>query len=401
MAKKKNQHFVPQFLLRNFSPNSQEKAKAKEINLFNISSKSFKRSVSLKDQASKDYFYGRDLEIDNALTDIEHICSIFINSILEELSLPALGSIPRKWLLIFIFTLYTRTLSIAKETDEISRKLKESILSIDSESLSELEKSTNLSLTQLVQMTLGLSIEILPLVTDLYWKLIINETGQPFIISDNPVVLYNQFLEPRRKHGRNTGMASKGLELFLPISPQLTLVLFDKDVYKIGTRNKDCIRTKASSDIKVLNLLQCINADHNIYFNDEFSEEQAQDLLRMASRYRKQKKVYLNTHLNEFNNRTLLHCYSSEIKCSLRLSFVNLLTQAKSYFVEQTGIAPVRNEDICFLYKKFQKMVAQGSYKDNEFYKFVADLYNVESFPTVTPQQIEDIFYRHRFSLND
>jgi hypothetical protein len=114
----------------------------------------------------------------------------------------------------------------------------------------------------------------LPITFDLCFKLVINKTKEPFITSDHPVVLYNQFLEPRKKYGNNTGLACKGLEIFLPISPRHLLIFFDPDVYKVENKSNVSVDITADADVKALNLLQCISADKNLYFNEEISEHQ-------------------------------------------------------------------------------------------------------------------------------
>ena len=52
--------------------------------------------------------------------------------------------------------------------------------------------------------------------------------------SDNPVVLYNMFLE--RMGVDESGMGSRGAFIFMPLSPGLAIVLYDGKVYKIGNK---------------------------------------------------------------------------------------------------------------------------------------------------------------------
>ena len=65
---------------------------------------------------------------------------------------------------------------------------------------------------------------------NLKWRLLINNTNLPFIISDNPVCLYNQFAEKR--HCSLCGLALSGLQVFYPLTPHLGMFYFDGDIYK-------------------------------------------------------------------------------------------------------------------------------------------------------------------------
>ena len=317
MPEKKNQHFVPRFYLKKFSLQSQ----GERIGVFNISSLKFIKSAKLYEQASKNYFYGRDLKLENTLQHLETESAKIINSIIDKQALPQANSREHQMLLMFILVLSRRTVYAAEMVDETVKKYKETVSSIDSNALSESERNVDLTLTDAVQESLGQVISLFPIVRDLCWKLIINETEQPFITSDHPVVLYNQFLEPRKTYGGNVGFASKGLEIFLPLSPKFTLILFDKDVYRVGNRNEICIRVDLPADIKALNLLQGINANKNIYFNEDFSENQVQELMTSANRYRRRTKAnwdkYSNNEEKEKKKKILLHLYYSDVKCSL------------------------------------------------------------------------------------
>lgn len=76
---------------------------------------------------------------------------------------------------------------------------------------------------------------------DLKVKLLINTTVTPFITSDHPVIRYNQFLEMRRHPGGNAGLAAKGLQVFLPLSPKHMLLFYDDWVYKVGGRSQEML----------------------------------------------------------------------------------------------------------------------------------------------------------------
>jgi len=65
MPQNKSHHFVPQFLLRYFSTDGSS------VGLYNLRSGKIVTGASLKHQACRDWFYGRDGKAEHALGQIE------------------------------------------------------------------------------------------------------------------------------------------------------------------------------------------------------------------------------------------------------------------------------------------------------------------------------------------
>src|SRR5207237_4965802 len=89
-----------------------------------------------------------------------------------------------------------------------------------------------------------------------------------FVISDHPVVLYNQYAEHHAdlQHCLGiTGLAAKGLQMFLPLSPAVTLAVFDPSTYQYGGRERIVVRA-GPQDVTYLNRLQAIQGVKCIYF---------------------------------------------------------------------------------------------------------------------------------------
>jgi hypothetical protein len=371
MADKKKQHYIPRFYLKSFSLNDSGNA----IRIFNLASSKFIPSGNLKNQAYKNYFYGRDLKIENALGILEGAAAKVIRNILAKNSVISKESQDYSTLLAFVISLSVRTPYQVEQLNEFTDKLVKVTLSKESFALPGLD-NVRFVMTNPIQVSLSSAALHLPLVLDLSLKVIINKTHEPFITSDHPVVLYNQFLEPRKKYGSNTGLACKGLEIFLPISPRHLLVLFDHDVYKVGNRNDVVIDVTDVADVKALNLLQCINANENLYFNQEISEAQIRHLVNYAIRRRRETKANIDEYAGSKTDeemRFLLHMYRSEVKCSLSLSFIHLLKKAKHYTLGDK-VLHVRNIRICRLHEQFVEQVKKGRYRASEFSKFLRDV---------------------------
>jgi hypothetical protein len=76
---------------------------------------------------------------------------------------------------------------------------------------------------------------VYPLLLDLHNKLLINKTSVEFITSDHPIVMYNQLLT-FRTFGSNCGVACKGLQIFYPLDPKKVLMLYDGQIYRVGSK---------------------------------------------------------------------------------------------------------------------------------------------------------------------
>jgi len=371
MPDKKKQHFVPRFYLKNFSLNSS----GRTIGIFNLSSAKFIPSGSLKDQAYKDYFYGRDATIEDAFCELEGVAAKIIQNILAQHSTPLSGSKEHYALLTFIIFLSARTVYRVDELNEAVDKFIKAVLSKDLSISPYLDKG-RFSLTQPTHMALSEAALCLPLTFDLCFKLVINKTKEPFITSDHPVVLYNQFLEPRKKYGNNTGLACKGQEIFLPLSPRHLIIFFDRDIYKVGNKSEKSIEVATDSDVRALNLIQCISADKNLYFNEEISEIHIRQLVNQSEQQRRKTRANIDEFMgtnNEEERRLLVHMYTSDIRCSLSLSFIHILKKAKQYALGDRVIH-VRNEEICCLHERFVELVKQGKYRAREFPEFLRDV---------------------------
>jgi hypothetical protein len=373
MSNKKKQHFIPKFYLKYFSVNSLNKS----IGIFNLSSSKFIQAGDLRNQAYKDYFYGSDLKVEDAFSKIEGETALIIKSIIENDTIPKRMSDEHDTLLTFIMLFHARTVYALERINEFIDKVLKSVLSEDSRFTDGIN-TFNFHLKHGIHRVLKETALLIPLVYDLHFKIILNKTDVPFITSDHPVVLYNQFLEARKKYGSNTGFANKGLEVFVPLSPSHIVIFFDKDVYKIGSKNEQIIVLNSVSDVDNLNLLQCLNANENLYFDHQINESYIFHLLQRINRYKRTAKANVDKFLKLRNKdiqekQMLLHSYNSDIICNLSLSFIHILRKAKKYELGDK-VVHVRNEEICRLHQHFSELVEKGEYRISEFNKFLRDV---------------------------
>jgi hypothetical protein len=118
-----------------------------------------------------------------------------------------------------------------------------------------------------VRLTLK-ALETTQIIFDLHLRLIIAPEGMSFITSDHPVVLLNQAFFTVLQHPRILGLSASGLQIFLPISPRLLLFGFDPKIYRVGNRRQSTYQLERRNDCDLINALQIINAEENVYFYD-------------------------------------------------------------------------------------------------------------------------------------
>ena len=330
MSDKKSQHYVPQLCLRKFSSDS-----SKVINLYNLDSKRFIRNAKIKNQACKDYFYGKNIAVENALACFENGVSVIFNNILREQKLPLRKSKEYMMLLFFILIQHNRTKFAHDDIMNVHDKMI-AILG------TEFENSSTLSEDTWIYEKMSIVVKCIPYLTDLKMKLIVNKTNNAFIYSDNPIVLYNQFLES--KGCSEIGYNSIGIEILFPLSPIVYLILYDSQIYHMGQSQSDVIEIFNDDDIYNLNQLQILSANANIYFSKSFDQQCIEKMITNAIAHRKNHMSTVTEYQSVTNKYDgLMRVHVTPMVCNLQLSFMKLTKRAKRYKYDPTKVIHRRN----------------------------------------------------------
>jgi len=373
MPSNKNQHYVPIFHLTHFSNDG------KSIKLFNLKSEKTISGASLRDQCSKDYLYGKDLTIEKALGQLEgRIAEIIKETSMLE-NLPSRYSREHENLVYYVLTLYGRTLHMADAYNEIIDNLAKYMITpaLKSRGLEEADldgikvKSKKPAAIALSYITLNYH-----LLLDLDFKLLKNCTDEQFIISDNPVVLYNQLFN-FKLFGSNSGLACKGLQIFCPISPNHMLIFFDEAVYKVSTRKKVVVEITNINDIRQLNALQLVSANKNVYFKD-MPETLRQQHIKCGKYYRKNKasiKSFLNFEEADRKNEYIC-IYREDVRTNLDVSVIRFLKKAKEWrnnFLKlpYRPAVVVRDEYLVLKHQEYIELVKSGKVEINGFFRWL------------------------------
>lgn len=255
MASNKNQHFVPRCHLREFSIPGNDAA----ICLYNIDRRRFIELAPIKHQCSRDYFYGKDDLLEEAIQSVEREYSSVVRAIKTEgysLSNNHKNVLKKFWLMQNL-----RTEAAAQRAVTLSQSLVD-VARID-------PAEFNLEIREAVQMGMMTFARELDAVSDLKVCLVRNKTRIPFVTSDNPAIITNRWhMANKRRCGLSFGMKSSGAIALLPISPTVMCVGYDGDVYGVSHVN-GWVETHSETDVEAYNQHQFINCLANVYVHDK------------------------------------------------------------------------------------------------------------------------------------
>ena len=265
----KNQHYVPQFLLRNFSIDKEEKfiwAYDRDERFQNQIKKKAIRKV-----ASEKFFYDQIKNnefgsYEYMLQKIEDKTAPIIARIIDRKSIRDISEQDRSTLSDFILFQLFRTKKQLKETDDWKNafidKLREWKIEIE-----------EINSKQTWFSELNKAVIYRELFTKKVWQLC--ESNDSFYISDNPVTRQNDTI--KSKFRSTLGFDSPGVEFYFPLSSSFTLCLYCEKMFRALGYNKNWAETQFCSEeeVKRLNWLQVIYSKRFI-----FSSKDNLDLVR-------------------------------------------------------------------------------------------------------------------------
>jgi hypothetical protein len=225
----KVQHYVPQFLLRNFAVGKNHQLWAYDKH----SGKSFLTTV--RNVAAESRFY--DLPIDSPtpsvepiLTELESNASATIRKLIETRRLTSIDETEKAWLAIFIAVQQHRTPAHRERMRAMSKDAAEAIRRLAKANGWPPPSDVNeFSDDQIklagIQHALQFA-RIAPLYLEKTWMLFSTTNYSPYFISDCPVTLDNAI--DHWPYG-NLGIASPGIEIYLPLTLTLAIGLFSEN----------------------------------------------------------------------------------------------------------------------------------------------------------------------------
>lgn len=217
-------HYVPRFLLRRFGSGKKDK-----VNVFDKSNGAKFTSV-VKNVAAENYLYdfefnGHPLTIEPSLSELEGRAAYHIRHILEERCLDVSDAVQRGELARFIAVQMIRTRAHLEMMGHMSTTmeiwLRENGAPDDFFKPDPLIGSgENAQRASMARMICNAPNDFGPSLINKDWILFEADRKHPFIIGDHPVAMHN--IIDRSPRG-NLGLNVEGIEIYLPLSPELIL----------------------------------------------------------------------------------------------------------------------------------------------------------------------------------
>jgi hypothetical protein len=255
MAKK--QHYVPQFILRNWSEDGSS------IKVLLLQDNKIIEKAPINGQAQKNFYYGEDQKIEKLYASLEGDACFVIQKIRnrEELSREDVRVLRH-----FIAVQNTRTPGKIQGFDDIITEMSKDLL-IKSHKFDDCKKeidNVQINVNKHQYWQLLMYLQSFLLYADLQFAILESKDTNKFIIGQDPVIITNKFLSEKKWINSKKGLGIKGVTILLPISPEYMICFYDKEAYLfIGNR----LYHKLDDDeINNLNKFQFLNTENSIYF---------------------------------------------------------------------------------------------------------------------------------------
>lgn len=313
---KRRHHFVPQFYLRAFA------CAPRRIALINLARSVCFPSSSLRLQCYRHRLYGPRDDLENIFADLEDHAAPAIATIRSSQSLPALGSDAYVTLLAFTALQFLRTTAAAGRVKDSAK------LVVDTAFDGRKPPGWRDDEDSAMELSLRQFPLILHSLRSLSSGLLVAPRGCRFVTSDNPVYRYNVYCEGITYRGV-IGTSCAGFILFMPLSPLLTLCLYDGSVYRLGKPGRPA-NVVGVGDVSALNRLQFISAHSNVYFSSLEDEKALMNEWKIAAPLRRKggHRSFVADDERDGGS-SLLHSYEEMPNLRLRLSVLSIRRAAR------------------------------------------------------------------------
>lgn len=312
MPEYKNQHYVPKFYFKSFSLDG------KAIELYNLKRKQ-NITTPINPMCQKDYFYGKDGDVEKSLSPLESGQSQIINLIISTQNLPKEQKDYFN-LLGFICLQHSRTESSKIKANDSMKLLSDEI----TKSLFGKDADHEIVFPAIHLLKMQYSLQSIPLLGDLVPVILVNKTQTDFVFSDNPVVFQNTYFNYIANLGV-LGLQSPGLQIFCPLNPKIMVMLYDPKFYVIPLGATNSIEINNSNDVEQLNILQFLNCNQNIFFSQKSQKSELEKIhlnVEHLVGQRKMKQKIIPHPISK--DKEFIHSYEDKPQYDLKLSFVTL-----------------------------------------------------------------------------
>ncbi|MFX1518997.1 MAG: DUF4238 domain-containing protein [Promethearchaeota archaeon] len=259
MNRIKIEHYVPQFYLRNFA------IKKKRNQVIYCYDKFEERcfNTNIKNVGCEKNFYNSMVDdqqiIEKTLGRLERRFSKAYNKLITIRDISSLDDETKCTISFFVAQQYIRTREYRHFMKELRNSISNSLAKefgvTDYEIRWRDEAIKNSQIFSLFNETVDIAVILL----NLKWTLLINKTSIPYCTSDNPVNLYN-FIN--HKPYRSLGFACRGINVYFPLTTDLSLRFCDPSTYFFMPSKSEIIEEQ---DIHFQNKLQAVRSNRFVF----------------------------------------------------------------------------------------------------------------------------------------
>lgn len=281
----KKQHYVPQFILKEFSV-----GKKKRIYTFDKKrGKSFPSHVGDIGHENNFYYHsahGNSMEF--RLGDVETTLAPIIKTIIERGTVKHLTIEEHQQICLLVAVQMSRVNSVRESMSQglkiLADKLRGDVIAPNSSAEKLLATTEENIKESSIDMLNNIPDSIYPYIFDKSMSLVSAPKGEAFYISDNPIVKYNHIPESM---GGNLGLRTKGIEIHFPISSKYCLSFLCPGLIK-DVRNK-------------------VQQNNSLLYNKALTVQK--ELMELLEQYdSKMTKQLLPEHIKFHNSLQVLHC---------------------------------------------------------------------------------------------
>ncbi len=217
------QHYVPQFYLRNFG-----------TGLYSYDKKNSTISHTTVDNICVEKFFyckpnneGPDFE--TFLSKLETDFANTLRQVVEKKNLHEMDQKTRDFLILFVASQLIRTKEKRIMLEQLISNISD--LFVEEHGIADWHLELSSEVVRAFHCSeLMTNVDSYSSIISSKLKMILfrNKTRMPLWTSDNPVFLHNDIMS---QHYGTHGLACKGIQIHLPLSPKLLLLFVDRDVY--------------------------------------------------------------------------------------------------------------------------------------------------------------------------
>lgn len=321
MDKTKRQHFIPRFILKEFSTDS----KHEKINIYLLNQNKFIPNAKLYNQACQDYLYGEDQILEKIYSQLEDKVAPLLRKVNSNNLV--LSNEDKAWIQTFVLFQNFRTPEASLKIQNIMNNF-----FVRFPQLKARYKDNFHGFPNDYYFLFKIASESIYTIADLRIDVLTASSDTYFVIGEHPVIVLNPILFENDWPSGKDSVSSKGAIVLLPVSDRKTLILYDFEMYRL--KKKNGIVQISNDDVKLLNYCQFLYSSNCIYtkhlYNPEF-EIMCQNSKEFRESDKMVSEVFKIANPPKNHRQELLIQHSRDLPIQQQFEFLNI-TEFSAYY---------------------------------------------------------------------